>query len=151
MGTFDWEDIGREKFRDGLDGLAGLAGRASTSSDSTTLDSLLACRDVVGGGLLKRTTPCPAELGDVTRCGRSKLAALWCAFGGIGGIGGDRESRDSVLLSGSPGEAARNVRSVIEPLLLDRWRPGRPASLPPLESAALPFDEVEPLRTMRFV
>ena len=144
---FDGGDMGREKLREGLVGLDGLA---SASSDSATLDSLLACRDVVGGGLFTRSVPCPEE-GDVTRWFGSKLDALlclWCAFAGIGGIGGAPESNDIVLRSGSSDDA-RNVRSVIEPLLLDLCRSGR---LPPrIEPIPLPFDEVDPLLTMRLV
>ena len=67
----------------------------------------------------------------------------------MGGTGGALESNDIVLLLGSDGEGCRNVRSVIEPLLLDLCRPGRAA--PPLPAAPLPFDDVEPLRAIRFV
>ena len=54
-----------------------------------------------------------------------------------------------VLRSASTGEAARNVRSVIDPLLLDLCKPGR--AMPPLVPFALPLDEVDPRLTMRFV
>lgn len=112
-----------------------------------TLDSLLACLDVVGGGLLIR--PKPGDRGDAGDIGGSKLDARLCSFFGIGGIGGALESKDIVLLLGSAGEAALNVRSVIEPLLLDLSKLGRRGT--PLALAALAFDAVDPLLVIRFV
>ena len=47
------------------------------------------------------------------------------------------------------GEAALKVRSVIEPLLLARFRPGRP--VPPTATLPLPTEDVDSRRTIRFV
>ena len=62
--VFNDGDIGREKLREGLVGLDGLA---SASSDSVTLDSLLACRDVVGTGLFTRSVLGTEWVGEIMR------------------------------------------------------------------------------------
>lgn len=64
-------------------------------------------------------------------------------FFGTGGTGGASASAGLPL----PGDGARNERSVMEPELDCRRRPGALGCC--LEK--LPFDESEPRRTMRFV
>ena len=134
-------DIGREKF------FVGVPFRArSASSLSTTFDNLFVCPVVPDGGAVDVTAFALdprfpfAGVGEVMRCG-------------IAGTGGTSESCDigdrvpfAWLL---PGDGVLNVRSVMEPLLLDLRSPGRPAPSSPV--FPLPAEDVEPLLVMRFV
>ena len=115
-------DMGREKLREGLLGPLFIL---SASSASVTFDNLLACRAVPAGGAFTRSALEPllpsGGVGDVIRCGESKLVFLLCAFGGSAGTGGTSEPGElgDIAPFLRPGDGDLNVRSVMEPLLLD--------------------------------
>ena len=81
-------DIGREKFR--------LLPFSVSVVPSATFDNLLVDRVVAEGGMLALSTlaprpPLPAGVGDMIRCGGSRLADLFCEpdmFFGSAGTGG---------------------------------------------------------------
>ena len=90
--------------------------------------------------------PRPLPTGEPPRAGGSRLEARRCTtltcgtFLGTAGTGG--ASRSTGLLRA--GEGARKVRSVMEPELECRRKPGR-------AWLSLPWEEMEALRTIRFV
>lgn len=84
-------------------------------------------------------------VGDVTRIGGSRLEDRIRDLSGIAGTLLDGRLGMGGARLRTLGDGERKVRSVIEELLPRRCRFGR--MLP----AALPNDDVEPLRAMRFV
>ena len=151
-GLFCVGDMGREKLREGL---FGLFFAFSISCASLTFDSLLACREVPGGGMLVRSALDPllpsCGVGDMILCGGSRLDDLWCIFGGSAGTGGTSDAGElgDIVPFLCPGDGDLNVLSVIEPLLLALCRPGRPTPSP--APFPLPVEEVDPRLTIRFV
>lgn len=67
---------------------------------------------------------------------------------GTGGASEACETGDMVPFA-RPGDGLRKVLSVIDPLLFCRCSPGR--GVPPLLGAALPLDDADPRRDIRFV
>lgn len=122
-GLLGTDDLGREKFTEAFPWL---------SACSATFDNLLFCRDVAGGGILALSTleplpPLPRGVGDMTRCGGSKLLDLLCPVGicvGSAGTGGASGAglTTPLTLPFPPGDGDLNVRSVIDPPLPLRCR-----------------------------
>lgn len=143
--------IGLEKFRDGLDG------SATVVCSSLTFDSLLAGLLAGLGGMLALSTLLPrfplAGVGLMIRCGGSILALLLWLFGILGTGGASRSNSIASPECCLPGLGLLNVRSVIEPPLLVRWRPPLPTPprVPLPMTLPLPVDEIDARRCMRLV
>ena len=129
----------------------------SASSTSATFDNLLVGRGELSGeagdaSALELLLPFDGG-GEVIRVRVSKLdAGLWmpCDAAGAGRpCALDGRCRAAGLCC--VGDAARKVRSVMEPLLSVLLTPGRPATLPPMSTLPLPCEDVDPRLTMRFV
>lgn len=156
-------DIGREKFVRLLFAVSAPSLASFSSGASNTLESLLASRDVRGGGMLALSTltplaPFPLGVGDVTRCtgGGSTLADRLCCgdtFFGRAGTGGTSGGGDLAPETLSEGDGDLNVRSVIDPALfcLDSPPLPTPPRAPLPMTLPLPTDDCDPRRAIRFV
>lgn len=104
---------------------------------------------------LEPLPPLPDGVGDIMRCGGSRLADLLCALGmffGSAGTGGASGAGDTASFE-RPGDGDLKVRSVMDPPLFCRCSPPLPAPPrePPPITLPLPTDDTDPRRTMRFV
>lgn len=157
VGLATGEARGLEKLTEGF------RDSASSVASSGTFDNLFdsLARFELGVAALSTLAPLPPRAGEgdvILAEGSALLARLWEALltpRGSGGTGGALSSvgERTPLVRAWPGEGDRKVRSVIEPELLARCRPGRfapPRMLPPAMLPA-PTDETEPRRSMRLV
>lgn len=142
-------DMGLEKFL------------ARSASSSVTPDSLFAFWPLPAAGILYRSTLATLEplpplpgVGESTRVGGSMLLDRVC-FKGRAGTGGASGGEFTIGLAPlRPGLGDLNVRSVMLPPLSLRCMPPLPGGPPrptPLIALALPTEEPEPRRIMRFV
>lgn len=132
--------MGREKFTPELSSLfsSGIVGRLSVLPARSTLVLRLALLGVLGLWVT------------LMRLGTSRLAARRCdfmTFFGMAGTGGASGAGDMALCL-APGEGDRNVRSVMDELLVVLTM--LLLGFPPM-TAPLATEDWEPLRTMRLV
>lgn len=117
MGKWPWADMGREKFTEPM--------LPCRSASCTSGSVILSLREEAAAELPARSTETPLlprGVGDMMRWGGSVLAErrwlpLPLRLVGSDGTGGASTAGDIVPLA-RPGEGDRNVRSLMEPLLL---------------------------------